>query len=112
MTMHQRWRLGGQHALAMGFQRWLERRRRRGGGIEAPAKMLAGMPADNRDAVMRQHLVVKRRDQRLLNGKRRFLAVVAAGEIAGDLSRQPRPPLRGASDHDRVGTGSGKRRNR
>src|SRR6185295_6817736 len=112
MTMDQRRQLGSQHALAMGFQQSLGCARGGGGGIEAPAEMLAGMAAANRDAVMRQHLVIERRDECLLNGKRRLLAVVAAGEIAGDLSGQPRPPLRGASDHDRVGTGGSKRGNR
>src|SRR4051794_35011774 len=89
MTVDQRRRLGRQHALAMGFQQGLRRTRRRGGGIEAPAEMLARMPAADGDAMMRQHLVIERRDQRLLNGKRRLLAVMAAGEIARNLSRQP-----------------------
>src|SRR5215470_6015747 len=100
MTMDQRRRLGGQHALAMGFQQRDGCARRRGGGIEAPTEMLARMPATDRDAVMRLHLVVERRDQRLLNDERRLLAMLTAGEIARDLSRQPWPSLRGASDHD------------
>ena len=50
MTMNQCRRLGGQHALAMGFQQEFRRARRCGGGIEAPAEMLAGMAAADCDA--------------------------------------------------------------
>src|SRR5262245_32437246 len=77
MTMDQRRRLGGQNALAMSFQQGLRCARCYGGGIEAPAQMLAGVATADRDAMVPQHLVIERRDQRLLNGKRRLFTVVA-----------------------------------
>ena len=63
-----------------------------------------------RSAVMRQHLLVVRGDQRELLGERRRRLAPAGREIARDLAGQPRPALRGAADHHRVGAGRCERR--
>ena len=65
--------------------------------------MLAGMAAADRDAVVRQHLVVERIDQAELRGERGRGLAPAARQVAGDLPGQPGPALRRAADHHRVG---------
>ena len=59
----------------------------RGRGVERPAEMLAGMLEADAQAVMREHLVVERGDQRKLRGERRRGFAPAGFEIARDLAR-------------------------
>ena len=71
--------------------------------------MLAGVPAADRQAVMREHFVIERIDQGELLGERRRALARAGREITRHLSGKPRPALRGAADHDGVGAGSRQR---
>ena len=107
-TLH-RPRLGlRQHRLPM----CLEQIGRSAGGlsrgVERPAEMLARMPQAD-VAMMRKHLVVEllRSAQAVLRAAARLR--VAVREIARDLSGQPRPALRRATDHDRIGAGLAQR---
>src|SRR5215468_4119580 len=84
MSMDQSWLLGGQHALAMGLEQGRGRANGCSGGVERPANMLARMPAADRDAVVREHVIVKCGDQRVLDRERRLVGALAAGEIGRD----------------------------
>ena len=65
-----------------------------------------------RYAMMIEHLVVQRIDERELLGERRCGFALAGREIARHLPGKPRPPLRGAADHHRVGAGCSQRARR
>src|SRR5215510_10087047 len=66
MTMDQSWLLGGEHALAVSLEQGHARAGTRSRGVESPAEMLARMPTADRNAVVRQHVVIERGDQRIL----------------------------------------------
>src|SRR6185437_11313535 len=78
-------------------------------GVERPGKVLARMTAADPDAVMREHFVVKRGDQRELLGERRRTRAFAAIEMTCELSGKPRLALCCATNHDRVGAGCSQR---
>ena len=69
----------GQHVAAPALQRVEGDAGARGRGVERPAEMLAGMLQADPQAVMRQHLVVERGDQRKL--RRRAAARSRAGRF-------------------------------
>ncbi len=73
--------------------------------IEGGGEMLARVADAPRAAVMRQHLLVERVDDGPLLDERRRRFTRAACEEARHLSRPPWAPLRGATDHHRVGAG-------
>src|SRR4051812_46151435 len=97
--------LGGEHAGAV----ILEQRYGYAGGyarsVERPAKMLAGMAAANGKTMMFDHLVIERGGHVVLLGEWRRTLAFAAVQETGHLPRPPRAALRGAADHDGVGTG-------
>ena len=82
----------------------------RGGGIERPAQMLSGVAQPDIDAMMGEHFVVKRADERKLFAERRWRFAFSGREITRKLAGKPRPALRAAADHHRVGSGCRQRR--
>ncbi len=81
-----------------------------GGGVQRPAEMLARVAQPDFEAVKAEHFAVERADERQLFSERRRRLAFAGRKIARELAGKPRPSLRAAADHHRVGMRSGKRR--
>src|SRR5260221_7910392 len=96
--------IGSQHAASVRLQYLNGCFGRDGCRVERPTKMLASVAATDRLTVMVQHFLIEGVDQLELftYGWRRFKS--ATCEITRNLSRKPRTSLRGAADHDCIGT--------
>src|SRR3954463_12711553 len=102
--------VGRKDALAVRLQHALQSSACRRPSIKRPAEMFSRMAASDRDAVVREHPLVKLRHDIELRHQRGRAFAAARAEMAGDLSRQPRAAPRGAADHHRIGTRGGERR--
>src|SRR5262245_52807726 len=98
-----------EYVLAMRLQPRGRRTRGFGRGVQRPAEVLTGVPQPD-EAVMRKHFVIERKRLRQLYRKRWRALAVPGGEIARDLSRQPRLALRSTPYHHGIGAGRGQRR--
>ena len=71
--------------------------------------MFARMTQPDFGAIERQRFAVERTDQSELLRKRRRVTAFASREILRQLAGKPRPSLRAAADHHRIGAGRSKR---
>src|SRR5581483_7975662 len=104
------WVFAGQHRTAPPLQVVKGYARSGGGGIERPAEMLACVLETDPQPVMGEHVLIECGDDRKLDRKRWRTFAHTSLQIAGDLTRQPRPALRRTPNHDGIGAGGPQRR--
>src|SRR5215467_15244222 len=96
--------LGSQHPATPVFEQVTRSTDGDRSRIERPTEMLARMAQSDAKAMVREHLLIEGGDQGKLLTQRRRSFADAGGKKARDLTRKPRPALRPASDHHRIGS--------
>ena len=74
------------------------------GDLQRPAEMFSRVLQTDTQTVVTVDLIVERADMAELLGQVRHSLYLAGLELAPDLPRQPRLPLRTPPDHDGIGT--------